>query len=103
MRLKIKVPKKNYDPFVIENKRSSFWDKTSAYSKVKKAREGGKPFYFSDLPQKIGTGFNLELARTMVIKDVLIRYKRLNGFDVRDHSGFDMHGLPIELNIAETA
>ncbi len=33
------------------------------------------------------------------IKDILIRYWRMNGYNVRDQPGFDMHGLPIEVQV----
>ena len=36
----------------------------------------------------IGTAWN------QVLKDEILRYKRMRGFDVWDRGGYDMHGLP---------
>ena len=33
------------------------------------------------------------------IKDTLIRFWRMKGYNVRDQPGFDMHGLPIEVQV----
>jgi isoleucyl-tRNA synthetase len=35
------------------------------------------------------------------LKDVYIRYKRMQGYDVTDRPGYDMHGLPIETRVEE--
>ncbi len=33
------------------------------------------------------------------LRDSILRYKRMKGFDVRVQPGFDMHGLPIEVKV----
>jgi isoleucyl-tRNA synthetase len=35
------------------------------------------------------------------LKDCYIRYLRMQGYDVRDRPGYDMHGLPIETRVEE--
>jgi isoleucyl-tRNA synthetase len=41
----------------------------------------------------MGTAYN------KILKDVIIRYRRMQGLNVRDQPGFDMHGLPIEVKV----
>jgi isoleucyl-tRNA synthetase len=36
-----------------------------------------------------------------IIKDVMLRFKQMRGFDVHDQAGFDTHGLPNELATEE--
>jgi isoleucyl-tRNA synthetase len=33
------------------------------------------------------------------LKDIVLRYKRMKGFDVWDRAGYDMHGLPTERKV----
>ena len=76
-----------------------FWEEHEIYEKLKERRRGRK-FYFLDGPPytssdliHVGTGWN------KVIKDAVIRYKRMRGYDVWDKPGYDCHGLPIEVAV----
>ncbi len=41
----------------------------------------------------VGTAWNKTL------KDTIIRYRRMNGYNVRDQPGYDCHGLPVEVMV----
>src|SRR6266571_2590792 len=41
-------------------------------------------------------------VRNKTIKDAIVRYRRMRGFRVRDQPGYDMHGLPIEVQVEKT-
>ncbi len=91
---------KNYNPHDIEEKVKVFWDEENIYGLVKEKLKGRKRFYFLDGPPypssptfHPGTGWN------KIIKDSVLRYKRLCGYDVVDTPGYDTHGLPIEVKI----
>jgi isoleucyl-tRNA synthetase len=102
MRLKIRQPDKIYSPLDVEKNVSDFWSKTQAYNRTKLAKKDCEKFYFVDGPPYTTGSIHLGTAWNKVMKDTIIRYKRLRGFDVRDQPGFDMHGLPIEVKVEQS-
>ncbi len=79
-----------------ENEITKFWIENKIYEKVKRAREGGKKFYFLDGPPYASGSIHIGTAWNKILKDVYIRYYRMLGFNVRDQPGYDTHGVPIE-------
>ena len=86
------IPQKEYNPFEIEGKHRGFWERTKLLERARLSRDKGKAFYLSDTPLDIGADFNLNTARSRVIKDALLRYTRLCGYNVTDRPGFLVHG-----------
>ncbi len=76
-----------------------FWETSNIYGKVKaKSRLSPRKLYFLDGPPyasastiHVGTVWN------KVLKDSLLRYYRMSGYNVWDRPGYDTHGLPIEI------
>ena len=95
----IKQVRANYTAPVIEKEIRDYWDSTDAYHKTKELRENGERFYFVDGPPYTSGHVHMGTALNKTIKDILLRYWRMNGFNVRDQPGFDMHGLPIEVQV----
>jgi isoleucyl-tRNA synthetase len=95
----IKQVRANYDAPTIEKEIQEFWSSTKAYERTKKLREKGERFYFLDGPPYTTGSIHLGTAMNKTVKDILIRYWRMKGFNVRDQPGFDMHGLPIEVQV----
>ncbi|MFH0815225.1 MAG: isoleucine--tRNA ligase [Methanobacteriota archaeon] len=95
----MKVPDKRYDPKSIEPKYAEFWSKTRAYERARNLRSKGKEFFFVDGPPYASGPVHMGTARNKVLKDAMLRFRRMQGFNVRDQPGFDMHGLPIEIQI----
>jgi len=102
MRLKVKPIAKDYNTVAIEANINSFWSRTQAYKRSENARSQGKKFYFMDGPPYTTGSIHLGTAWNKILKDAIIRFKRLQGFDVRDQPGFDMHGLPIEVKVEQS-
>jgi len=44
---------------------------------------------------------HLGTAWNKILKDVILRYKSMRGYNVQDKPGWDMHGLPIEVKVEE--
>lgn len=63
---------------------------------------GGKKFFFVDGPPYTTGRIHLGTAWNKVIKDSVLRYRSMNGFEVKDRAGWDMHGLPIEVKVEES-
>ena len=73
-----------------------FWKKNKIYEKVKKKNEKGKNFYFLQGPPYTSGRLHIGHAWNNGMKDMILRYKRMNGLNVWDRAGYDMHGLPTE-------
>ncbi len=95
----IKQVRDNYAAPVIEKEIRDYWDSQDAYKKTKEYRKDGERFYFVDGPPYTSGHVHMGTALNKTIKDILIRYWRMNGYNVRDQPGFDMHGLPIEVQM----
>ncbi len=86
----------NYDGVKLEPEILEFWKKSNIYEKAKEKNKGKKKFYFLDGPPYTSGKVHLGTAWNKALKDAVLRYKRMQGFDVWDRAGYDMHGLPTE-------
>ncbi len=80
----------------IEEEILSWWKAQNTYHKVKEKGKKGRLFYFLDGPPYTSGKVHIGTAWNKSLKDAVIRYKRMCGFNVYDRAGYDMHGLPIE-------
>ncbi len=74
-----------------------FWENNNIYEKSKnifKLSNNKKPFYFLQGPPYTNGKFHMGHAWNNSLKDSILRFKRMNGFEVWDRAGYDMHGLP---------
>ncbi len=88
-----------YSPKDVEEEIRRFWDSHRIYEKVKK--KGDRVFFFVDGPPYTTGRIHLGTAWNKVIKDTILRFKRMRGFRVTDTPGWDMHGLPIEVKVEQ--
>ncbi len=95
----IKQAEKEYAPDLLEKKVQDFWRLSKAYEKTKEMRKKGKKYYFVDGPPYTTGSIHMGTAYNKILKDVIVRYRRMQGLNVRDQPGFDMHGLPIEVKV----
>ncbi len=92
------VPK-SYKTKELESKIETHWAANNAYEYTREARKNGKDFYFIDGPPYTSGKIHLGTAWNKILKDAVIRYLRMTGHNVRDQAGYDMHGLPIEVQV----
>ncbi|MFH1134274.1 MAG: isoleucine--tRNA ligase [Nanoarchaeota archaeon] len=90
-----------YNPIDVEKEVMAFWKERKLYAKAKSQVKGRTPYYFLDGPPYTSGKMHIGLAWNKSLKDALLRYKRMRGFDVWDRAGYDMHGLPTELKVQE--
>ncbi len=88
-----------YSPMDVESEVFRFWEDNEIYRKVKE--RDGRKFYFVDGPPYTTGRIHLGTAWNKVIKDTILRYKRMCGFSPTDMPGWDMHGLPIEVKVEQ--
>jgi isoleucyl-tRNA synthetase len=93
---------KKYDPVSLEKKIQEMWIRIKAYEKTKEHCKGGKSYYFIDGPPYTTGYIHLGTAWNKILKDTILRYRRMQKYNVRDQAGFDMHGLPIEVQVEKT-
>ncbi|MBI4150367.1 isoleucine--tRNA ligase [Candidatus Woesearchaeota archaeon] len=86
----------NYDPQTLEPEIVTYWEKNKVYQKAKAKGKKGKIFYFLDGPPYTSGKVHIGTAWNKALKDAVLRYKRMAGFNVWDRAGYDMHGLPTE-------
>lgn len=72
------------------------WQDSSMYEKVVKQNEGKDAFVFHDGPPYANGNMHIGHMMNKVIKDVICRYKNMEGFYTPFIPGWDTHGLPIE-------
>jgi len=75
------------------------WESNNTFEQSLKNREGYPSFVFFEGPPSANgmPGIHHVMART--IKDIICRYKTLQGFLVERKAGWDTHGLPVELGV----
>ncbi len=83
----------------IEQEILAKWSANKAFEKSISLREGRKPFVFYEGPPSANgmPGIHHVISRTL--KDMVCRYKTMQGFQVKRKGGWDTHGLPIELGV----
>ena len=75
------------------------WKKEQAFEQSIQLREGKTPFVFYEGPPSANgmPGIHHVISRTL--KDMVCRYKTMQGFQVKRKGGWDTHGLPVELGV----
>jgi len=68
---------------------------------VKEDHREDSDWYFLDGPPYASGSIHLGTAWNKLIKDTILRFKTMQGFDVRRQPGWDCHGLPIEVKVEE--
>lgn len=83
----------------IEQEILAKWNNGQAFEKSVSLRDGKTPFVFYEGPPSANgmPGIHHVISRTL--KDMVCRYKTMQGFQVKRKGGWDTHGLPIELGV----
>jgi isoleucyl-tRNA synthetase len=90
---------REYDPRQAEQDTLKWWSSSRIYQKTKKKLLKRPKFYFLDGPPYVTNEPHVGTAWNKTLKDVVIRFWRLRGYNVRDQPGYDTHGLPIEVQV----
>jgi len=98
----IKLADKEYRPLELEARVRNFWARTRAYEKTRRRLATGRDYYFVDGPPYTTGSIHLGQVLNKTIKDAVLRRLRMLGFNVRDQPGYDMHGLPIEVQVEKS-
>lgn len=75
------------------------WKEKNIYSKIIKSKKNKKKFIIHDGPPYANGKIHIGHALNKILKDVIIKFKNLSGYQVPFIPCWDCHGLPIEHNI----
>lgn len=81
-----------------EKEIKEYWEKNNIPQKVR-TKKSTKNYYFIDGPPYASGHLHLGTAMNRILKDLIIRYRRMSGYNVLDIPGFDTHGVPIEAKV----
>jgi isoleucyl-tRNA synthetase len=102
---KVNLPKTNFpmrgnlpqrEPELI-----NFWSDINLYDKIRTKREGREKFILHDGPPYANGNIHIGTALNKILKDIVVKFKSINGRDCPYVPGWDCHGLPIEWKIEE--
>ena len=82
-----------------EMKISKYWEEIDLLRKSVETRDENKPYIFYEGPPTANgkPGIHHVMARTL--KDLVCRYKTMEGYQVKRKAGWDTHGLPVEIEV----
>ncbi|MBI2944545.1 MAG: isoleucine--tRNA ligase [Candidatus Wallbacteria bacterium] len=77
------------------------WQSTDLYGQLQTRAQGRPRFVLHDGPPYANGDIHLGTALNKVLKDFVVKFKQLAGFQAPYVPGWDCHGLPIELKTME--
>ena len=92
-------PAGEFDPVKLETELLATWKKEETFDESVQARKNGEPFIFLEGPPTANgkPGIHHVVARTY--KDLVCRWKTMQGRFVERKGGWDTHGLPVEIEV----
>ena len=77
------------------------WRENKLYEQRLKLNEGKPRFDLHDGPPFANGNIHMGHALNKISKDIIVRYKNMNGYYAPYVSGWDTHGLPVEQQLAK--
>ena len=92
---KIKFPE-------IEKNILKFWLEKKVFEKSVELRSPEKSFIFYEGPPTANGKPGIHHVMSRTLKDLVCRYKTMQGYRVERKAGWDTHGLPVEIEVEKT-
>ena len=77
------------------------WERIELYQKLRQAAKGKKLFILHDGPPYANGNIHIGHALNKTLKDIIVKYKTMQGFSAPYLPGWDCHGLPIEFKVSQ--
>ncbi|MFH1752864.1 MAG: class I tRNA ligase family protein, partial [Candidatus Omnitrophota bacterium] len=87
--MKANLPQK--EPLTLKD-----WEERDLYGLIRKASAGKKSFILHDGPPYANGNIHIGHALNKILKDVIVKFKTMKGYDAPYMPGWDCHGLPVE-------
>ncbi len=76
------------------------WEEGKIFEKLREKNKGNERFIFLEGPPTANGMPHIGHALTRSVKDIILRYKAMNGYDIQPWiGGWDCHGLPVEIEV----
>ncbi len=100
--MKFEQPKDDFSIPEMEKRILEFWEREQIFEKSLLAAKERPQFVFYEGPPTANgrPGIHHVISRT--IKDLVCRYKSMQGFRVDRKAGWDTHGLPVEIEVEKS-
>jgi len=72
------------------------WEKEGLYAKIREQSHGKPSFILHDGPPYANGDIHIGHALNKILKDIIVKFKTMRGYDSLYIPGWDCHGLPIE-------
>ncbi len=82
-----------------EPQQQKAWSKANLYSQIRQARSDKPRYILHDGPPYANGDIHMGHVINKVLKDIVLKYKTMAGFDTPYIPGWDCHGLPIEVKV----
>ncbi|MCF7895112.1 MAG: isoleucine--tRNA ligase [Candidatus Omnitrophica bacterium] len=79
-----------------EPERISNWQDSDIYNQLRRQRLGKDKYILHDGPPYANGPIHIGHALNKILKDIIVKFKFLDGFDCPFVVGWDCHGLPVE-------
>jgi isoleucyl-tRNA synthetase len=76
-----------------------FWEDARIYEKLQQKNNGNRTYILHDGPPYANGHIHIGHALNKILKDIIVKYKSMQGFHSPYVPGWDCHGLPIELQV----
>ncbi len=90
---------KRYNPQLVEDEILDFWTENNIKDKTVEMRKDGPRWNFLEGPPTTNGFMHVGHARGRAMKDAQLRYMTMKGYNVWRRGGWDMQGLPVELEV----
>ena len=84
-----------------EPERLRKWEAAGLYQRIQAQRAGAQKFILHDGPPFANGDVHIGTALNKILKDIIVKYKTLRGFNTPYVPGWDCHGLPIEFKVTQ--
>lgn len=94
-KFEIRANPKKQEPEILKK-----WQDSGVYIKANKKNDGAQKFILNDGPPYANGHIHIGTSLNKTLKDIVLKYKRMSGFNAPFKLVWDCHGLPIELKVA---
>jgi len=78
------------------------WEEMKLYEAIQEKNKGGPRYILHDGPPYANGNIHMGHALNKILKDIVVKFKLMEGFNVPFVPGWDCHGLPIEYQLLKS-
>ncbi|MDI6786154.1 MAG: isoleucine--tRNA ligase [bacterium] len=78
-----------------------YWEDSNIYQKIRDISKGRTKYILHDGPPYANGDIHMGHALNKILKDIIVKYKSMSGYDTPYIPGWDCHGLPIEYKVMQ--